>query len=68
MARCRGCGADVTFVQVDGDIVPVEVWGTTMGPRFLIEDFDTEPWTASRLDPTSAFEGHSDHRGACPAQ
>lgn len=67
MARCPGCGVTVTFVQVDGAVLPVEVWATTMGPRVVVEDYDTEPWTASRLDPTSAYEGHSDHRETCPA-
>jgi hypothetical protein len=68
MARCPGCGADVTFVSVDGIVMPLETWATTMGPRFRIDDFDAAPWTASRLDPTTAYEGHSDHRESCPAR
>lgn len=46
----------------------LESWSTTMGERYVINDFSTEPWTATALDPTVAAEGHPDHRESCPYQ
>lgn len=65
MSQCK-CGATVTFVQAEVERLPLETFGTTMGERWVVTDFTTEPWTAIKLDPTSPVEGHPDHRVACP--
>ena len=66
MSTCK-CGASVSFVQTrEGERLPLESYGTTVGPRFVVSDYSTTPWTAEAIDPTSRAEGHSDHRESCP--
>lgn len=79
MASCK-CGASVAFVQVGHSassdlemavaesLVPLERYETTEGPRYVVTDFQSLPWIAEAVDPTSNRVGHADHRESCPYQ
>lgn len=66
MAECPRCHAPVTAAQVDGKVIPLDNHESAIGRyRFIITDFETEPWTAESIDPSTAVLAYTDHRKTC---
>lgn len=67
MAECRKCNATITPVTTVDGVIPLDVHESATGEdRYVITDFETQPWTAERLDPLTSVSGHTDHRKTCP--
>lgn len=67
MARCPGCGVDVTIAQTpDGQRVPLEKWTeSTGGDRYRVVD-GGDPLVVEMVSPASNVDAYPDHRKDCP--